>query len=63
MSFVRDILGGLQKIVVLEHRVTELNAEVSKLSEDIKNHEGRLIRIETMIEMSLRDGARPRLDE
>lgn len=70
MSTVSDILAGLKKVILLEENVSRLQSDVSGLTADVRRTrdyaaeiDRRVVRIETMIEMSRRDGGQPRIEE
>ena len=55
MNLANRILSGLRTVVLIEERVSRLDASVTTLSDTMQgklaNHESRLTRIETMIEI------------
>ena len=59
MSFYDRIVGGLKNQILLSDQVTRISANVDKLQADIFDHEKRLIRIETLIDLT-RSGVGPR---
>ncbi len=65
MSFTDRILSGLKTVVLIEERVTALSATVAalKIAAEAKlaNHEARLTRIETIIEIARPDGTTLRI--
>ncbi len=60
MSFTDRILPGLKTVVLIEERVSSLAAAVKELKATAEaklvNHESRLARIETIIEIARPDG-------
>jgi hypothetical protein len=60
VSFTDRILSGLRTVVLIEERVTSLGAAVAALKgtaeAKLANHEARLTRIETIIEVARPDG-------
>lgn len=61
MSAWRDIRDSVRKIILMQDKIDRLASGLSRLSADVMDHEKRLIRIETMIEMAQaprRDGHR-----
>ncbi len=69
MSAFGDAYKAIESVILLRARVEGLERALEKLVDDIKqdgrdllDHERRLIRIETMIEMSGRAGAQPRIE-
>ncbi|HMO75547.1 MAG TPA: hypothetical protein PKD99_03110 [Sphingopyxis sp.] len=70
MSTVSDILKSIREVLLLQSQVERLegqideqNNELRQVSRDIIALDKRLVRIETMIEMSGRGGAQPRIAE
>ena len=52
MSWISDTFAGMKRIMQLDSDVERLRAAVEKLDTNVTDHEKRLIRIETMIEMA-----------
>lgn len=52
MSVLDRILTGLKELVVMREDLARLGNSLRELAGDVRDHERRLIRIETMIEMS-----------
>ncbi len=65
MSFTDRILSGLKTVVLIEERVTSLSATIKELKgtaeSKLANHEARLTRIETIIEIARPDGTTLRI--
>ena len=68
MSAFGDAYKAIESVILLRSRVEGLERSLDKLIEEVKqdgrdllDHERRLIRIETMIEMSGRSPEPPRL--
>lgn len=61
MSLADRILGGLRKVVVLEERLSALETAVAGMRERadgaLADHERRLVRLETIVEIARPDGA------
>ena len=69
MSAFGDAYKAIESVVLLRSRVESLERSLDKMIDDIKqdgrdllDHERRLIRIETMIEMSGRGPQLPRIE-
>jgi hypothetical protein len=69
MSAFGDAYKAIESVILLRSRVENLERSIDKVADDVKqdgrdllDHERRLIRIETMIEMSSRAGGLPRLE-
>ena len=52
MSVWSDLKDGIRKMILLESRIDQLNGAVDRLADQSLDHEKRLIRIETMIEVA-----------
>ena len=70
MSTFGDAYKAIESVILLRSRVENLERGLDKLIDDVKqdgrdllDHERRLIRIETMIEMSGRGGFKPRIEQ
>jgi hypothetical protein len=70
MSAFGDAYKAIESVILLKSRIESLERSLDKIVEDIKqdgrdllDHERRLIRIETMIEMSSRGSGQPRIEE
>ena len=60
MSAWSEVRDSVRKIILMQDKIDRLASGLSRLSTDVMDHEKRLIRIETMIEMAQarrRDGA------
>jgi hypothetical protein len=69
MSAFGDAYKAIESVILLRSRVENLERTLDQVADDVKqdgrdllDHERRLIRIETMIEMSGRGGGSPRLE-
>jgi hypothetical protein len=70
MSAFGDAYKAIESVILLRSRVENLERALDKVADDVKqdgrdllDHERRLIRIETMIEMSGRAGGSPRIEQ
>ena len=65
MSFGDRVLSGLKTIVLIEERTKVLDDALrsikAKIEASIADHERRLIRLETMVEIARADGSRLRI--
>ena len=62
MSAWGDIKDSVRKVILMQDKIDRLAGGLAKLSVDFLDHEKRLIRIETMIEMAQarrEDGRKP----
>ena len=52
MSAWGDLKDSIRKIILMEDKLDRLSEGLSNVSEQVMDHEKRLIRIETMIEIA-----------
>ena len=63
MSVWDDVTDSIRKIILMESRIGGVAAAVDRLADQALDHEKRLIRIETMIEIAQARGrARPEIE-
>ena len=60
MSAWSELKESIRKIILMESRIDGLTGAVDRLTEQGLDHEKRLIRIETMIEMARGHGTDPK---
>jgi len=60
VSALDSILSGLRDLIVMREELSRIGDTARELASDVRDHEKRLIRIETMIEMT-RGNSRPAL--
>lgn len=58
MSFADRLLGGIKDLLVMRDEVARLTANMGKMTDGAMDHERRLVRIETIIEMTERAAQR-----
>ena len=58
MSFTERLLGGVKDLIVMRDDLKRLQTNVDRLTVSEASHESRLVRIETIIEMSTRSAQR-----
>jgi hypothetical protein len=64
MGLAEWLFDGVKSTIEVRGDIDRLTAEMAAASNQLLDHEKRLIRIETMIEMSqFRSGGRPQLSE
>jgi hypothetical protein len=56
MSMIKDILSGLKTTIELNGKVVSVANAVDRLATDMRNLDRRLVRVETIIEITRPDG-------
>lgn len=62
MAWIENLSGYLKKLVLIEKELEDMADDVKSLEISRMDHEKRLIRIETMIEMGARHAGVDKLD-
>ena len=69
MSSLGDALAAIRNVVLMQERMDVLTRKVDRLADDVRgindyilSVDKRVIRIETMIEMSRQGGGNPRIE-
>lgn len=52
MSWVGDTFAGLKRLIQLDADVARLDRSVEKIETEVRDHDRRLVRIETLVEVS-----------
>ena len=52
MSALKDAIAAIKEVLLLTEKVNSTGKLLSEISEELRGHERRLIRIETLIEVS-----------
>ncbi len=52
MGTIKDAIDAMNKVVLMNDKVERTGHALSELAKELRDHEGRLIRIETFIEMA-----------
>ena len=63
MSVADRLFGVAKKSLLLSESVDRLMTSVNELSKEVREHDRRLVRIETMLEFGMRRVGPPRLTE
>lgn len=63
MAWIENLSGYLKKLVLIEKELEDMADDVKSLEISRMDHEKRLIRIETMIEMGARHAGVDKLDD
>ncbi len=56
MSAIRDILNGLKMTIELNGKVVSVGNAVTELTRDMREFDRRLVRLETIVEITRPDG-------
>ena len=62
MGWIENLSSHLKKLMLIEHEMDKMSNDMDVLKSAMTDHEKRLIRIETIIEMGLRTGGNNRID-
>ncbi len=66
MSLYGEALGAIRSIMLLDERLQSLTGTIDKLADEVRDMGARLVRLETIIELTRQDGAvirlAPRID-
>ncbi len=52
MSVVKDTIQAMREVLLLSEKVDKAGTLLSELAKEVREHDRRLIRIETMVEMA-----------
>jgi hypothetical protein len=55
MSWISDLTDNLKKVILMEHKIDQLGDTVKDIQSQCVDHDRRLLRIETMIEIAQRN--------
>ena len=61
MSALDNLLGSIRRVILMESKIQDLADGLKEVSRRVIDHEGRLIRIETMVELAQARSGPPRL--
>ncbi len=60
MSTLKDVMSAIKDVLLLTDKVDRAGAVLSEISSELRDHDRRLIRLETMVEIAK---SRPRLTD
>lgn len=60
MSTLKDVMSAMKEVLLLADKMDRAGAVLSEISGELRNHDRRLIRLETMVEIA---EIRPRLPD
>ncbi len=52
MSTLKDVISALKEVLLLTDKVDRVGQLLSEISGELRDHDRRLIRLETMVEIS-----------
>lgn len=52
MSTLRDVFGAVKEVLILTNKVENLGKTLQDASVELREHDRRLVRLETMVEMA-----------
>ena len=63
MSAVKDAISAMKEVLLLSDKVERAGTMLSEISRELRDHDRRLVRIETMVEMAREGQERTKLEE
>ena len=52
MSTLKDVMSAMKEVLLLTDKVDRAGAALSEISSELREHDRRLIRLETMVEIA-----------
>jgi hypothetical protein len=52
MSTIKDVFGAVKEVLILTNKVENLGKMLQEASVELRDHDRRLVRLETMVEMA-----------
>ncbi len=52
MSVIKDAVNAMKEVILLTDKVEKTGAVLSEISKELREHDRRLIRLETMVEIA-----------
>lgn len=52
MSTLKDVMSAMKEVLLLTDKVDRVGKVLSEISSEIRDHDRRLIRLETMVEIA-----------
>jgi hypothetical protein len=52
MSTLKDVFGAVKEVLILTNKVENLGKMLQEASVELRNHDRRLVRLETMVELA-----------
>lgn len=60
MSTIKDAISAMKEVLLLTDKVDRAGQVLSEISKELRDHDRRLVRIETLVEVAK---SQPRLDK
>ncbi len=54
MSIIKDAIASMKEVILISEKVERVGGVLSELSKEVRDHNDRLVRIETIIEMGIK---------
>ena len=58
MSTLKDVFGAIKEVLILTNKVEHLGKMLQDASVELREHDRRLVRLETMVEIAEKQQAR-----
>lgn len=52
MSTLQDVFGAVKEVLLLTHKIEDLGKTLQEAAVELKDHDRRLVRLETIFEMA-----------
>lgn len=52
MSTLKDVMSAMKEVLLLTEKVDRVGTVLSEISNELRDHDRRLIRLETMVEIA-----------
>ncbi len=52
MSTLKDVIGAMKEVLLLTEKVERAGGMLSEISQELRDHDRRLVRLETIIEVA-----------
>lgn len=62
MSVITDAVRAMKEVILLTDKVEKTGALLSEVSKELREHDGRLIRLETMVEIAQFQSGQKRIE-
>jgi hypothetical protein len=54
MSIIKDAIASMKEVILISEKVERVGDVLTELSKEVRGHNDRLVRIETIIEMGIK---------